>query len=147
MKYCVNEIVKHDSNIHALFLNSASLASPDAILGEMSKIIGKKTKSTTPDSIGQALLKSSKQNKTHIVFVLDEIDFLLKGIGNKKKAFADSTLGTVLSWASDPLYRLTLIGISNSVGSSDARLLHKFAKVRSHIYNSSCLYSLGTHFT
>jgi Cdc6-like AAA superfamily ATPase len=131
VKHCVNNFATGKKGCHELFINAASVsAAPEAILDEISKIIGKKSSDpSNPDSMMKLLLKNSKQRKMHIVLVLDEVDFLLKGLGNKKKKFDESILGIVLGWASNPAYSFTLIGISNSVGSSDARTLHKCSKV------------------
>lgn len=122
--------MKEKKGCHELFLNAASVSAPEAILDEIAKITGKKNSDpSNPDSIMKLLLKNSKQKKIHVVLVLDEVDFLLKGLGNKKKKFDESVLGILLGWASNPSCRFSLIGISNSVGSSDARTLHKYAKV------------------
>ena len=112
-------------------MNAASISPPEAIFGEIVKVTKKKiVDPSNTDLILKALQNKSNQKKTHVVLVLDEVDFLLNGLGNKKKRFDESTLGILLGWASDPSCGFTLIGISNSVGSLDARILHKHVKVR-----------------
>ena len=89
-----------------------------------------KSKSSKNEVVEKALKGPSSLKKIlNIILVLDEIDFLLKDF-NKKTISKHSVFGNILQWAHNPEYRFTLIGISNSVANTDARLLHESTEVR-----------------
>lgn len=130
MNHCIKLI--SESSEHksvSLILNAATLQSPNNLLSEIAEKLGKK-RSSASETIGQALqLKPNrKTTDSTLIVALDEIDFLLQGIQRTKDE--SSLLNTILQWASQPSYRLILIGISNSVGDECAKRLHNLVKVR-----------------
>jgi len=82
--------------------------------------------------IGQGLqAKSNRRTKDPIlILALDEINFLLKDSTTKDERLL---LNTIFTWASNPSYRLILIGISNSVGNACAKQLHSLIKFEKEI--------------
>jgi len=121
----ISESSEHKSV--SLILNAATLQSPNNLLSEIAEKLGKK-RSSASETIGQALqLKPNrKTTDSTLIVALDEIDFLLQGIQRTKDE--SSLLNTILQWASQPSYRLILIGISNSVGDECAKRLHNLVK-------------------
>lgn len=118
-----------------MFLSAADLPA-DAIISEIANKLGVgKGKSVDRDKVEKALKASSGKNAGGYLFlVLDEVDFLLKNCGNNKKINKESALSCVLEWAVNPSCRLAIIGISNSVGNTEARLLKRSFKVSVMLY-------------
>ena len=139
MRHCVQNIFSKRDFCRELFLNASSLPSPESILEEITKAIGTDV-TNDQNAIEKALKSTKKRKKIKIILVIDEIDFLLKDLVGKKKMKENSAFSSILSWASDPACRMALIGISNSVGDNNARLLHNCAKVsnlRMHLYSTT----------
>ena len=110
------------------FINAAHIQSSNFVLAEIADSIGQK--STDTKKIEQSLkFRSEKSKRLPLVLVLDEIDLLLSGKIKDKKG-EESFLKTLFRWAAEPQNGLILIGISNSVGSKDAKRLHQIGKVR-----------------
>jgi Cdc6-like AAA superfamily ATPase len=115
-------MIKQSTQCRSLFLNLGA-SSADLSIDDISKaLLGR---SDVIGEVKKTLKRTSKKHKVHLIVVLDELDFLLTSTSKMK----NSVLGEILSWASDPLYRLSIIGISNSVGDEIARRLHKNAKI------------------
>ena len=111
-----------------IYLNASSLSSAEEILSKIAEKVVKKT-NLSRNTIEKALsVKSGQKARDFLILVVDEIDVLIKKSFESKKD-TESALSCIFRWASDPTFKLTLIGISNKVGSEEARLLHKQAKV------------------
>lgn len=127
VRHCVNSISSKKKICRELFLTASSISRAETILEDIAKALGKDVASDRI-SIESALRSTLKKRKTYVILVLDEIDFLLKDIGNRKMK-DDSAFSSILKWASDSTFRMALIGISNSVGNADARLLYRHFEV------------------
>jgi len=121
----ISESSEHKSV--SLILNAATLQSPKNLLSEIAEKLGKK-RSSGSDVISQALqLKPHRKTADPtLIIALDEIDFLLQGMGKGTEEIP--LLSTILQWASQPSHRFILIGISNSVGNESAKRLHNLVK-------------------
>ncbi len=123
VKDCVDLIASKNKKITALEITASTLGEDKvakSLTTQIAKAIGK-TSNTSIETIEKSLQKNSR---CHLVMILDEIQFLMKS------KTMDPTLVKILEWASSEMHELTIIGISNSVGDNDARLLHSKAKVR-----------------
>ena len=86
-----------------------------------SKAVLEKTLSTTA---------SGKHKGDPVVLVIDEINFCWDGLKKRRGQDAtESALETIFRWASDPSFRLILIGISNSIADKGAKAFHKLVNV------------------
>ena len=134
MKDCVELVASSNKKITILELIASTLGEDKiakTLTTRIAKAIGKPHNASI-DAIDKHLKKNSR---SHLVLILDEIQFLMK------HKSMDSTLIRILGWASKESYGLSVIGISNSVGDDDARLLHSKAKVRDvHCFDHSSLY-------
>lgn len=123
VKDCVDIVASSNKKISILELTASTLGEDKiakTLTTHIAKAIGK-PHNTSIDTIDKHLMKNSR---SHLIMILDEIQFLMK------HKSMDPTLIRILSWASNKTYGLSVIGISNSVGDKDARLLHSKAKVR-----------------
>ncbi len=131
VQYCLDYVSASNSLLYSI-VNGAGSCSQEGLFKEIAKHTSK-AKKLDVTKLEKALSSTSGKNKGKpIVLVIDEINFLWKGLLTKKKNAQknETPLETIFRWASDPKYRFGLIGISNSVGDDDAKSLHKLAKVR-----------------
>ncbi len=108
--------------IHNIEITASTLGnsnSSKSLLSQIAKALNK-----PQDCSIQSLEKLLKNKKSlHLIMILDEIQFLVK------YTTICPTLMRILALAADPMYAITVIGISNSVGDDDARLLDSKTKV------------------
>ena len=133
MNHCLHHATRAESNNSLApivkTLNVAHIQSAQNLLSEIA--ISLEISSAAQLETVDEALKSKNNARTSkskpLIFVLDEIDMLISGTTQSKDN--KSILNTIFQWASDPSYRLILIGISNSVGNKDAKKFHSLAKV------------------
>jgi Cdc6-like AAA superfamily ATPase len=111
-----------------LSINGANVHSSSSLLSGIADVLDE----TDVSKIGHRL----KKLDCPLILVLDEIDLVIRQLFSSK---CDLDINSIFSWASEPDYKFILIGISNAVGSKDAK------KIMEKV-GDSCCYSNSSLF-
>lgn len=138
VQHCLESPIEMDSSedgtspaLNYSIVNGATV-SDKGLMDEVAKLLSRNPSKKAVLEKALSPTPSGKQRGDPVVLVIDEINFCWKSLASSKKKgqeSAESALETIFRWASDPTFRLILIGISNSIGDNDAKAFHKLANV------------------
>jgi Cdc6-like AAA superfamily ATPase len=115
INYCIKRVMSEvqtssTGSLSFLYINGANVHSSSHLFSEMASILNVKS----VEKIENRLQKLDHP----LILVIDEIDLLMRQLFGPN---GEMNMSNLFSWASDSSYKLIFIGISNSVGSKDAK--------------------------
>jgi len=117
VRHVANELENITKNVKILYLNCKMKRVSDTeyrLVAELTRMLGKEIPSTglPTEEVYKAFYNIINQNKTNIILVLDEIDALVKKIG-------DDILYTLTRINQELEAKLSIVGISNDISFTD----------------------------